>query len=144
MIQSARRLLIGLGLGAAVLANGVAIHPYGAVGEDSADYAGTGAPATEEQNAQNVLGGIPAFYITEFGYAITTCSQPSAAAVCSEAEQASEMQAAYQVFLADRHIKGIWWYQAHDDSTGGWGYLDANSNPRPSFATCWPTPSRTY
>jgi hypothetical protein len=121
------------GLGAAILANGVTTHPYGAVGENTADYAGTAAVAAQEVVAQAVLGGVPVFYITEFGYDMSICGQSAGA--CSQQDQASKMQAAYEVFLADPRIRGIWWYQSHDDGTGQFGYMNNDNSTRSSFTT---------
>jgi hypothetical protein len=119
------------GLAAAILANGVAIHPYGALGENSRDDWGVSAPAAEESVAKVVLGSIPPFYVTEFGYDLRRCGASLGA--CSKREQASKLQAAYNVFLADPHIAGIWWYQSHDDDTGAWGFMSRRNRVRPAF-----------
>jgi hypothetical protein len=120
------------GLAAAIAANGISIHPYGAVGENSHDAFGTAAPAADEALARAVLGKIPPFYITEFGYDMGRCGRPLGA--CSESDQAQKMRAAYDVFLADPNIAGIWWYQSHDDDTGHWGLMNDDNTLRPSFS----------
>jgi hypothetical protein len=119
------------GLASAILANGVAIHPYGTVGENKNDDYGVNAPAAEETTANAVLGSIPKFYITEFGYDLSSCGRDLGA--CSKAEQASKLTAAYDVFTADPHIAGVWWYQSHDDSTGQFGLMNNDNSIRPSF-----------
>ena len=119
------------GLAAAILANGVSIHPYGAVGENSHDDLGTGSAAAEEAVANTVLGSIPPFYVTEIGYALGRCG--AVAGACSERQQATKLQAAYEVFLADPHIYGIWWYQSHDDPTGNFGFMSNSNRVRPAF-----------
>jgi len=121
------------GLAGAILANGVSIHPYGALGENVHDDWGVAAAAALESVANTVLGSIPRFYVTEFGYDLRSCGQTIGA--CSEREQASEMEAAYDVFLADPHVAGIWWYQSHDDNTGHFGFMNANNSARPAFKT---------
>jgi hypothetical protein len=121
------------GLGAAILANGVAVHPYGALGEDYRDEMGTASVAAQEALELKLLGAIPAQYLTEFGYALNRCGSPEGA--CSAADQATEMKAAYQAFLADPHVAGIWWYESHDDSTGRWGFMTRKNRPRKSFET---------
>jgi len=121
------------GLARAVLANGVAIHPYGEVGENKHDDYGVNAIAADEAIAARVLGAIPSFYVTEFGYSLNDCGRDLGA--CSKKEQAAKMQAAYSVMLADPHIAGIWWYQSHDDSTGHFGYMSNGNVPRPAFKT---------
>ncbi|HUB75843.1 MAG TPA: hypothetical protein VL977_02245, partial [Solirubrobacteraceae bacterium] len=121
------------GLAAAILANGVSSHPYGAVGESAQDDHGTGAVAAQEAVARQVLGAVPPFYITEFGFALNRCG--SSLGACSTADQARMMLAAYRVFLSDPHVAGIWWYQSHDDSTGDWGFMTDQNQPRPSMHT---------
>jgi hypothetical protein len=121
------------GLGAAILANGLSTHPYGALGENSDDTNGVNAVAAQEAVAQRVLGAVPPFYITEFGYSLSNCGESDGA--CSEPEQATKMRAAYRVLLADPHVEGIWWYQSHDDSSGRFGYMNSDNTTRPSFET---------
>jgi hypothetical protein len=119
------------GLADAILANGVSIHPYGALGENSHDDWGISSAAALESLAERVLGSVPPFYVTEIGYALHRCGGSTGA--CSAREQASEMRSAYEVFLADPHIEGIWWYQSHDDSTGDFGFMTKNNHARPAF-----------
>jgi hypothetical protein len=119
------------GLASAILANGIGTHPYGALHENGTDSYGVEAVAAQESVAKNVLGGIPPIYITEFGYDLSRCGQVDGA--CSQEEQASKLKAAYEVFLADPHVDGIWVYQSHDDSTGQYGYMNNNNTTRPAF-----------
>ncbi len=121
------------GLAAAILANGLSTHPYGALGENSADTNGVNAVAAQEAVAKRVLGATPPFYVTEFGYSLSNCGTNDGA--CSEQEQATKMRSAYQVLLADPHVAGIWWYQSHDDGTGHFGYMNNDNSTRPAFAT---------
>ena len=93
------------GLAAAILANGLGSHPYGALGENSKDSYGINAVAGQETNAKTVLGATPTVYITEFGYDLGRCGEIDGA--CSQEEQATKMRAAYKVFLADPHVAGI-------------------------------------
>lgn len=119
------------GLAAAILANGVSVHPYGALHENSADSYGVEAIAAQESLEQTVLGAIPPVYITEFGYDLGSCGQVDGA--CSQQEQAGKLRAAYEAFLANPHVAGIWCYQSHDDGTGRWGYMNDDNTTRPSF-----------
>jgi hypothetical protein len=121
------------GLAAAILANGLSTHPYGALGENHDDTNGVNAVPAQETVAKNVLGTIPPIYITEFGYSLNNCGQNDGA--CSEAEQATKMRTAYQALLADPHVAGIWWYQSHDDSTGHFGYRNNDNTTRPAYTT---------
>jgi hypothetical protein len=119
------------GLAAAILANGISTHPYGALGENYLDDNGVGAVAAQEAVAKATLGSVPPFYVTEFGYDMNKCGVTYGA--CSEAEQASKMRGAIETFLSDPHVKGIWWYQSHDDSIGKYGFMDNDNSTRPSF-----------
>jgi hypothetical protein len=119
------------GLAAAILANGMGTHPYGANGENSKDEYGTAAVAAEENIAKTVLGSTPTFYITEFGYDLGRCGEIDGA--CSQEEQATKMNTAYKTFLADPHVAGIFAYQSHDDGTGQWGYMNNNNTTRPTY-----------
>ncbi len=121
------------GLAAAILANGISIHPYGAVGENSHDDWGTASVAADESVAHAVLGSVPPVYVTEIGFDLARCGDTLGA--CSVGQQSSEMRAAYAELLGDAHVRGIWWYQSHDDPTGHFGFMDDNGAPRPSFTT---------
>jgi hypothetical protein len=120
------------GLAAAILANGLSTHPYGALGENSADEQGVKAVAAQESVAKTVLGATPPIYITEFGYAMSRCGAPDGA--CSQLEQATKMGAAYEALLSDPHVAGIWWYESHDDSNGSFGFMNNDNTTRPSFS----------
>lgn len=119
------------GLASAILANGLSVHPYGAIGEDNHDDWGIGSVAADETVANAVLSAIPPVYITEIGYSLSACGINLGA--CSRSEQASKLLAAYRVLLADPHVEGIWWYQSHDDSTGHYGFMTEKSRPRQAF-----------
>jgi hypothetical protein len=121
------------GLAGAILANGVSVHPYGAVGENDRDDSGIAAVAADEAVADAALGAIPPFYVTEIGFDLGDCG--AALGACSEGEQASKLRAAYNALLADPHVAGIWWYQSHDDGTGRWGYMNSDGTPRAAFTT---------
>ncbi len=120
------------GLAAAILANGVSVHPYGAVGENTRDDWGSAAVAAEEAVARAVLGSIPPFYVTEIGFDLSRCGETLGA--CSLQDQENKLRAAYGALLADPQVAGIWWYQSHDDHTGRFGFMDDDNRPRPSFA----------
>jgi len=121
------------GLAAAILANGVSVHPYGAIGENSHDDSGSASVAADESVAKAVLGSVPPVYVTEIGFDLSRCGDTLGA--CSVRQQASEMRAVYAQLLADPHVRGIWWYQSHDDPTGHFGFMSDSNAPRPSFAT---------
>jgi hypothetical protein len=120
------------GLAAAILANGLSSHPYGALTENHFDEYGVAAIPAQEAVALAVLGSIPPIYITEFGYDLGRCGESIGA--CSQQEQASKTQASYRALLADPHVEGIWWYESHDDSTGLFGFMNNDNTVRPTFA----------
>jgi hypothetical protein len=120
------------GLAAAILANGVSVHPYGELFANRHDTAGVRAVAADESVLRRDLGAIPPIYITEFGFNLAACGSSEGA--CSPNDQASKLKAAYAQFLSDPHVAGIWWYQSHQDSTGDWGYMNSDNSVRPSFA----------
>ncbi|HEY4428185.1 MAG TPA: hypothetical protein VGN08_08295 [Solirubrobacteraceae bacterium] len=120
------------GLAAAIRANGISTHPYGAVGQDDHDVWGVGSVAADEAVARSVLGSVPPIYVTEFGYDLNRCGDDLGA--CSNADQAAKLKAAYRVLLADPAVAGIWWYQSHDDgSIDSYGFMNDDNSPRPSF-----------
>lgn len=125
------------GLAAAILDKSTAYafvtHPYGGIGQNNADGSGTAAVAAQENVAQAVLGTVPDFYITEFGFSIAP-GGTNGYQVLDQNAQANNLTAAYQIFLSDPHIKGIWWYQSHDDSTGNWGLMNNDNTTRQAFA----------
>jgi hypothetical protein len=121
------------GLAAAILANGLSTHPYGALTENYDDEGGVAAVPPQESVAHAVLGSVPTFYITEFGYNMSRCGAPEGA--CSQQDQANKLGAAYKAFLADPHVDGIWWYQSHDDSNGEFGFMNSDNTTRLSFDT---------
>jgi hypothetical protein len=121
------------GLAAAIRANGLSSHPYGALNENWDDINGVLAVVGQEAVALSVLGAIPPIYITEFGYSLNNCGEFIGA--CSQQEQATKMRAAYTLLLADPHVAGIWWYQSHDDSIGQYGFMNNDNTTRPSFTT---------
>jgi hypothetical protein len=119
------------GLAAAILANGISVHPYGELHTNNHDTSGVRAVAADEAVARRDLGLVPPIYITEFGFNLAACGDSAGA--CSPTEQATKLQVAYAQFLADPHVAGIWWYQSHSDSTGDWGYMNNDNSVRPSF-----------
>ncbi len=121
------------GLAAAIAANGVSIHPYGAIGENQHDDIGLATVPADESLMSAVLGSVPPIYVTEIGYDLSRCGEDLGA--CSKRQQATRMQEAYDQLLADPHIAGIWWYESHDDGIWRFGFMNAKNKVRPSFKT---------
>ncbi len=119
------------GLGAAIAANAIAIHPYGPVQSASTgkNTYGTGSITEEEGVAQQVLGTIPGFYLTEIGFGIGAGNP----VVPDQNTQASALSADFGAYLSDSHVKGVWVYTINDDGTGHFGVFNGPDSPRPAF-----------
>jgi hypothetical protein len=50
-----------------------------------------------------------------------------------QAQQATLLTQMYHKLTSLPYVKGIWWYQCRDDSTGAWGLFNADGSARPSF-----------
>jgi hypothetical protein len=121
------------GLAAAIEANGLSTHPYGAIGGNDADEYGTAAVAAQEAVAADVLGSIPPVYVTEEGFNLAACTYSDAGA-CSLADLDTKLQDAMAIFLADDHIEGVWWYDSLDYGPDDrWGVLNDDDTPRAAF-----------
>ncbi len=120
------------GLLAAV--GGFAQHPYGRAHEDNGEHHGPGG--MEDQHANDVALGFKNtnFYLTEYGVAYTP-GQEGTFNASTLAMQAQRIKEAFQEFLSLSYVKGIWYYQVHDDNTGSWGLVSGLYEPRPSLST---------
>jgi hypothetical protein len=102
-------------------------HPYGIPGIKyvNGDW---GMEGLEAQHAQAVSLGFAHtnYYATEYG---ETDSAPSSLQV-----QAERIKWAYGRMLGLPYVRGIWYYQLHDDSTGAWGLVSGTWEPRPALA----------
>jgi|GEM_PF-2529201 len=108
---------------------GFSDHPYGKAHEATPEH--DGPAGMEEQHAFAVKLGFlnTDYYLTEYG--VEETSTPAA--------QAAAIKASYEEFTSDSYVKGIWYYQTHDDSTGKWGLIEPQETgsspfvPRPSL-----------
>ena len=109
-------------------------HPYGQVAENNdGDSYGVAALIADQAHTASVAGGRFAntpFWVTEFGFTLNPDnnsgydpSQARAWYVPSYADQASQLTQAYAKFVTLPWLKGVLWYQAHDDSTGWFGLV---------------------
>lgn len=106
-------------------------HPYGLAHTNKEND--WGPEALEVQHEQLVkLGFVNAdkFYLTEFGVQLNGGS-PSAP---TPEAQAADLKAIYEEFLSLPYVKGTWYYQLHDDSTGKWGLVEQHSGNEPWVA----------
>lgn len=105
----------------------IVAHPYGLAHADNGEHTGPGG--MEDQHAQLVKFGVKNtdFYITEYGV------QAAGTSTDALAEQEANITAAYLQFTKLPYVKGIWYYQVHDDGTGKWGLVTSPWTPRPSL-----------
>jgi hypothetical protein len=121
--------------------DGFSVHPYGEVNQNTGTNSnGVGAVLALRQDAVNKGFANTPWYLTEFGFTLctpesaTSCTTNTTTAggwyVPSECEQEKQLQLTYNALLAygdgtsGTWLKGIWWYQTHDDSTGEFGIMD--------------------
>jgi hypothetical protein len=106
--------------------NALSAHPYGIPGikYDGHDWAIEGL---EQEHAYAVALGFEHtdYYATEYGEE----DQPPQAAANAQL-QAERIKWAYTELLSQPYVKGIWYYQLHDDSTGHWGLVSGSWEPR--------------
>src|ERR1700685_2727825 len=107
-------------------------HPYGLPHENQRGEWGPGA--MEQMHAEAVSMGFAHtdFYLTEYGVEIA--GHGSGPSVATEAEREKVIKEAYAEFTGLPYVKGIWWYQTHDDSTGNWGLCEQESGSSPFTA----------
>jgi hypothetical protein len=121
------------------LIDGFTNHPYGLAHENSGGKWGPGA--MEQMHGEAVADGVAntSFYVTEFGVEDGIGPKPQVGS-SGPAQQAERIKAVYNEFLATGYVKGCWYYQGHDDSTGKWGLIEPQTSgsspfiPRPSLA----------
>ena len=116
------------GAGTRSLEGGFSMHPYGEPGENrSNDY---GPQALSVQHEQAVALGFQHtdYYATEFGAEVEGQPDPS-----SLDRQARAIEAVYEELISFGFVKGIWYYQTHDDDTGQWGLVEHQETGRSPF-----------
>jgi hypothetical protein len=101
-------------------------HPYGVPGTKYV-HGDWGIEGLEAQHADAVSLGFAHtdFYATEYGESDTPPSSPQI--------QAERIKLTYNKLLSFPYVKGIWYYQLHDDSTGNWGLVSGTWEPRPAL-----------
>jgi len=134
-------------------------HPYGEVNDDSPNNNpnvtpkhsyGVKALIALHQDAVNRGFSDTPWYVTEYGFTLNP-SQSGSGGQCvssgqyvpSYAEQANQLTLAYNKMItlgdgvAGTWLKGIMWYQTHDDSTGWFGLLTSpTSASQDANGTC--------
>lgn len=108
-------------------------HPYGKRGANSGNCWGPGA--MEVQHAQAVALGIQRtdVYVTEVGLQYKP-GVTDALTEPTEAAQAAAIDAVLGQLTLLPYVKGIWYYNVHDDGTGTFGLVNSPWTPRPALA----------
>jgi hypothetical protein len=107
-------------------------HPYGLAFENQRGEWGPGA--MEQQHGEAVSMGFAHanYYVTEIG--IEDNSSDPHAGSSGPAQQAERIKADYQELVGLSWVRGIWYYQVHDDSTGTWGLCEQETGSSPFTA----------
>ena len=104
-------------------------HPYGKPGENQEDNWGPGALVAEHNQAVSLGFANTDFYVSEFG---VRAEAGGATGSASPAQQAELVRAVYTELIATGYVKGIWFYESHDESsTAKWGFVSGSWSPRP-------------
>jgi len=104
-------------------------HPYGRPGENQEDNWGPGALFAEHAQAVTLGFTNTDFYVSEFG---VRAEAGGATGSASLAQQAELVRAVYTELIDTGYVKGIWFYESHDESsTSKWGFVSGSWTPRP-------------
>jgi sugar lactone lactonase YvrE len=116
---------------------GFVMHPYGEAGSNQENNGGPVGLKVEREQAVSLGFENTEYYATEFGVQLNA---PGPAGSSSPANQAEKIRAVYTELIGYGFVKGIWYYQTHDDSSGKWGLIEPQVSgsspfvPRPSLA----------
>ena len=112
--------------------DGFVSHPYGRAHTDTPEHDGPGG--MEDQHANVVALGFEHtdYYLTEYGVQWTPGKEGPINAP-TQALQAAWIREAYEEFVALPYVRGIWYYQTHDDSSGKWGLIEPQSSGSSPF-----------
>ena len=107
--------------------DGFVSHPYGRAHTTTPEHGGPGG--MEDQHANVVALGFQHtdYYLTEYGVQWTP-GQEGPINAPTQALQAAWIKEAYEEFVALPYVRGIWYYQSHDDGTGAWGLIEPQLN----------------
>jgi alpha-tubulin suppressor-like RCC1 family protein len=107
--------------------DGFVSHPYGRAHTDTPEHGGP--EGMEDQHADVVALGFehPDYYLTEYGVQWTP-GEEGAINAPTQALQAAWIKEAYEEFVALPYVRGIWYYQSHDDDTGTYGLIEPQIN----------------
>jgi hypothetical protein len=109
--------------------DGFTNHPYGLVGENQENDWGPGALAAEHNQAVALGFANTAYYVSEYGIRVEAGGPTGSA---SPAQQAERVKAVYSELIGLGYVKGIWFYESHDESSSEkWGFVSGSWTPRP-------------
>jgi hypothetical protein len=115
---------------------GFTMHPYGEAGENKENDWGPGALKAEHEQAVSLGFENTEYYVTEFGVQLDVGGVTGSTSLANQAEK---IKAVYNELIGDGFVKGIWYYQTHDDGTGKWGLIEHQESgsspfvPRPAL-----------
>lgn len=114
------------------LVAGFTHHPYGLAGENQEDNWGPGALQADHSQAVSLGFVNTEFYVTEFGVQAETGGPTGSNSL---AQQAERVKAVYTELIGLGYVRGIWYYESHDESsTAKWGFVSGSWTPRPVLA----------
>ncbi len=116
--------------------SGFTMHPYGEAGGNQENDWGPGALKVEHEQAVSLGFEHTDYYATEFGVKL---NEGGTSGSSSLANQAERITAVYSELIGFGYVKGIWYYQSHDDGSGKWGLIEPQAGgespfePRPAL-----------
>jgi sugar lactone lactonase YvrE len=116
--------------------SGFTMHPYGEAGGNQENDWGPGALKVEHEQAVSLGFEHTDYYATEFGVKL---NEGGTSGSSSLANQAERITAVYTELIGFGYVKGIWYYQTHDDGSGKWGLIEPQAGgespfePRPAL-----------
>jgi hypothetical protein len=100
-------------------------HTYGPANVDTNGHA-SGVLGAKYQHDDAVTQGFDTnlpWYISEYGFDMNPSQSSFVEYVSSYADQVTQIQAGYAQLLSYSWVRGVWYYQVHDDSTGYYGLM---------------------
>jgi hypothetical protein len=111
---------------------GFTMHPYGEVGENKENDWGPVALKVEHEQAVSLGFEHTDYYATEFGVQLNAEGPTGSTSLANQAEK---IKAVLTELIGYGYVKGIWYYQTHDDGTGKWGLIEPQESGSSPFVT---------
>jgi len=109
---------------------GFTMHPYGEVGENKENDWGPVALKVEHEQAVSLGFEHTDYYATEFGVKLNEEGRTGSTSLANQAER---IKAVFTELIGYPYVKGIWYYQTHDDGTGKWGLIEPQESGESPF-----------